>query len=642
MQEHNHQLAAILFADMVGYTAMMQQDENEAVEKVHRFRETVELIASELNGKIVQYYGDGSLLLFNSSTDAVEFAKLLQEDLSEDPVIPVRIGIHMGDVLLHSGNVFGDVVNIASRIQALAPSGGIYISEMVYRNIANKKEMESEFVKEEKLKNVKEPIRVYEVFTRNSQAYVKPDDSRETIINPAEDKSIAVLPFTNLSSDAEQEYFSDGLTEDIITQLSKIKAYKVISRTSVMQYKNTSKTIKEIGKELGVKLIMEGSVQRSADKVRITSQLINALNDEHLWADSYDRPVKDIFSIQREVALSIASILNTTLSKTETQQLDYIPTVNLSAYDFYLRGKLLVEKRNKVDLLEARKYFQQAAEKDKAFANAYSGLADTFLLSSFRGYEDPTKMLWLAKKNIDVALSLDPFSGETQASLGYWYFQNLDWHAADITYRRALKLNSNQSNIYLWLAILLEAKGEMAEALEIYNKGYEINPMWEYLLQNKIRLLANMNNKEAAYALQQSLIDKASHDPVLLNKRYSDLSLLQWSFDDKEKAIASARIAGNKGLSKFYKDGDFSIMKKKVDEYYQELKKRSEYISQLWMGIDYAYAGDREKALDCFDNAIALKETAISMLLIRDYGFITIKYLNMALITRKIKKLINF
>jgi len=262
MQEHNHQLAAILFADMVGYTAMMQQDENEAVEKVHRFRETVELIASELNGKIVQYYGDGSLLLFNSSTDAVEFAKLLQEDLSEDPVIPVRIGIHMGDVLLHSGNVFGDVVNIASRIQALAPSGGIYISEMVYRNIANKKEMESEFVKEEKLKNVKEPIRVYEVFTRNSQAYVKPDDSRETIINPAEDKSIAVLPFTNLSSDAEQEYFSDGLTEDIITQLSKIKAYKVISRTSVMQYKNTSKTIKEIGKELGVKLIMEGSVQR--------------------------------------------------------------------------------------------------------------------------------------------------------------------------------------------------------------------------------------------------------------------------------------------------------------------------------------------------------------------------------------------
>ena len=145
------------------------------------------------------------------------------------------------------------------------------------------------------------------------------------------------------------------------------------------------------------------------------------------------------------------------------------------------------------------------------------------------------------KKNIDVALSLDPFSGETQASLGYWYFQNFDWHAAEITYKRSLKLNSNQSNVYLWLAILLEAKGENDEALSIYNKGNDINPMWDYLLQNKVRLLANMNNKEAAYAVQRSLITKATHDPVLLNKRYSDLSLLQWSFDDKEVAIASAK-----------------------------------------------------------------------------------------------------
>ena len=642
MQDSNHQLAAILFADIVGYTAMMQKDENDAVEKVNRFRETVELIASELNGKIVQYYGDGALLLFNSSTDAVEFAKLLQEDLAEEPVIPVRIGIHMGDVLLHSGNVFGDVVNIASRIQALAPAGGIYISEMVYRNIANKKDMESEFVKEEKLKNVKEPIRIYEVYTRSSQGFTKPDNSDDAVINSLQDKSIAVLPFANLSSDTEQEYFSDGLTEEIITQLSKIKAYKVISRTSVMQYKNTPKTIKEIGKDLGVKLILEGSVQRSNDQVRITAQLINAFNDEHVWADSYDRPVKDIFSIQREVALSIASILNTTLSKTETQQLDYIPTINLSAYDFYLRGKLLVEKRNKTDLLEARNYFRQATELDKSFANAFSGMADTYLLSSFRGYEDPSKMLWLAKKNIDVALSLDPFSGETQASLGYWYFQNLDWHAAEITYKRALKLNSNQSNVYLWLAILLEAKGENGEALSVYNKGNDINPMWDYLLQNKIRLLANMNNKEAAYALQKTLIEKATHDPVLLDKRYSELSLLQWSFDDKEEAKASAIIAGNKGLSRFYKDGDITLLKKKVDENYEEQRKRSEYISQLWMGFDYAYAGDREKALDCFDNAIALKETAISLLLIRDYVFLTIKYLNMALITRKIKRLINF
>src|SRR5258706_1507339 len=320
MPEQSHQLAAILFADIVGYTSMMQEDENAAVKKINRFRETVELISSELNGKIIQYYGDGSLLLFNSAIEAVEFAKLLQEDLAEPEGIPVRIGIHMGDVLLQSGNVFGDVVNIASRLQAKAPPGRIFISEMVYRNIANKKEMESVFVSEEKLKNVKIPVHIFEVLTKNSSAFVQPDSTVETSADSSViANSIAVLPFANLSSDPEQEYFSDGLTEDIITQLSKIKAYKVISRTSVAQYKNSAKSVKEIGKDLGVGLILEGSVQRSGEQVRITAQLIKAVTDEHLWADSYDRPVDDFFSIQREVALAIASVLNTTLSKKETQ-----------------------------------------------------------------------------------------------------------------------------------------------------------------------------------------------------------------------------------------------------------------------------------------------------------------------------------
>lgn len=641
MSEHSHQLAAILFADIVGYTAMMQEDENSAVKKITRFRETVELISTELNGKIIQYYGDGSLLLFNSSTDAVEFAKLLQEDLGDPQGIPVRIGIHMGDVLLQSGNIFGDVVNIASRIQAMAPPGGIYISETVYRNIANKKEIDSVFVKEEKLKNVKVPVHIYEVLTSNSPPFVQPDAVVETAVDSSVANSIAVLPFTNLSSDPEQEYFSDGLTEDIITQLSKIKAYKVISRTSVAQFKNSPKSVKEIGRDLGVGLILEGSVQRSGEQVRITAQLINAITDEHLWADSYDRTINDIFSIQREVALAIAAVLNTTLSKKETRQLDYIPTINLQAYDFYLRGKLLVEKRNKSDLLVARELFQQAVSKDKSFANAYAGLADTYLLSSFRGYEDPVKMLWLAKKNIDIALGLDPFSGETQASLGYWYYQNFDWHAAELTYRRSIGLNANQSNVYVWLAILLESKGEHEEALKVYDQGNELNPMWDFLLENKVRALAN-NNKDEAILLVKSLIEKATHDQELQRSRYSDLSRLNWSFNEKADAIAAAEKAGNKGLIKFYKEGDNSLLMKEVDNHYSEMKKRNEYVSQLWMGLEYAYAGARDKALDCFNNAVALKDAAITLLLIRDYQFLNIKYLSIALITRKIKQLINF
>lgn len=642
MSENSHQLAAIVFADVVGYTAMMQEDENDAVEKINRFRQSLETIATELDGKIVQYYGDGSLLLFRSATDASEFSKLLQMDLNEEPFVPVRIGIHMGDVLLQNGNVFGDVVNIASRIQAFAPAGGIYISEMVFLNIVNKTGLDSVFISEESLKNVKEPVRIYEVLTQFSKPVIPSLPAEKKLARRIDDNSIAVLPFSNMSSDKEQEYFSDGLTEDIITQLSKIKSLKVISRTSVMQYKKNPKTIKEIGNELGVAVILEGSVQRNAGQVRITAQLINAITDEHLWAESYDRPVDDIFSIQREVAIAITTVLNTKLSKKETENLDNKPTVDMQAYDMYLRGKFLVEKRNKTDLLIARELFQMAVNIDKTFAIAYAGLADTYLLSSYRGYQDPDVMLMVAKKHIDVALGLDTSSGEIQATLGYWYHQTFNWKEAENSYRKSIRLNSNQSNVYLWLAILLEAKGEQEEALNIYNLGSEVNPSWDYLIQNKIRALANSNSQEEAIRLQKELIEKTGYDPLLQKSRYTNLALIYWSFGKKEDAIAVAVKAQNLGLVQFFREGIHTIMEKEVDEHYRVFKKSGEYVSELWMGMDYAKAGAREKALECFNNAIIQRDTAIPQLLNRHYEFLNIKFINLIQLTRKIKSLISF
>jgi TolB-like protein/class 3 adenylate cyclase len=639
MSEPFHQLAAIVFVDIVGYSAMMQEDEHSAVEKINHFREVVEIIAGELDGKIIQYYGDGCLLLFNSATDSAEFAKLLQSDLNEDPHVPARVGIHMGDVLLHQGNAFGDVVNIAARIQALAPAGGIYVSEMVYRNIVNKQGIDCVFIKEQKLKNIKEPIRIYEVLTPYSQPIFTPPAEPVVVKSKT---SIAVLPFFNMSNDQDQEYFSDGLTEDIITQLSKIKALKVVSRTSVMQYKKAPKHVKEIGRELGVSVILEGSVQRSQDQVRITAQLIDADTDEHLWADTYDRSVKDIFSIQREVALSIAEILNAKLSLQEAKQLDQTPTTNLDAYDLYLRGKYLVEKRTKTEVLEARDLFEQAVAKDANFANAYSGLAVTYLLASFRGYEDPVRMLWMAKKYIDLALALDSQSGESQAALGYWYYQKFDWHAAEITYKRALELNPNQSNAYLWLGILLEGKGQTEEALKMYEKGCNINPGWDYLTVNQIRCLVNAGKREEAIELQMKLIQKNAADPELERSYYDDLARLYWSGGNKDEAIDAAKMSGNNGLVALFKNDDNTELLQELDDKYERMKKNSEYISQLWMGIDYARAGAREKALDCFNNAIALKDVAVTYLLMGHFDFINIKYLNMALITRKLKMMVIF
>jgi class 3 adenylate cyclase len=211
MAEPFHQLAAILFADIVGYSSMMQEDEQKAVEKINHFREILEVIAGELNGKIIQYFGDGCLVLFGSSTDAAEFAKLLQADLSEEPRVPARVGIHMGDVLVHDENVFGDVVNIAARLQNLAPVGGIYVSETVYRNVINKQGLDCRFVREDKLKNIKETVRIYELLTPNSKPLQKEDPEESTDVKDRSRASIAVLPFYNMSSNEEQEYLVTAL-----------------------------------------------------------------------------------------------------------------------------------------------------------------------------------------------------------------------------------------------------------------------------------------------------------------------------------------------------------------------------------------------------------------------------------------------
>ena len=636
-----HQLAAIIFADVVGYTAMMQKDENDAVEKITRFRQSIESITEELNGKIVQYYGDGALLLFHSATDAVESAKALQIEIHEPPIIPVRIGIHMGDVLLQDENVFGDVVNIASRIQAQAPPGGIFISAMVYQNIANKKGLEANFVKEEKLKNVSDPVGIYEVLT-HLQPLVKPAAITKTVSKTIEENSIAVLPFNNLSSHQEQEYFSDGLTEDIITQLSKIGSLKVISRTSVMQYKTQPKPVKQIGKELGVAYILEGSVQRSTDTVRITAQLINATTDEHIWADSYDQPLKDIFSIQREVALSIATVLNKKLSKKESKNLAATPTADMQAYDLYLRGKFLLDKRNKTDLLIARELFQQAIKKDTAFVLAYAGLAHSYLLSSFRGYEDPAKMLPLAKKQIDKAMEIDGNAGEIFAALGYWHHQMFQWKAAEKAYRKAIQLNESQSNVYLWLAILLEGKGEKEQVAAMYEKGIALNPEWDYLMQNHVIFLANTGYREEAIALQNKLIDKATLDLAVKKERYANLSRLYWSFNEKEEAIRYAKKAKDNGLIQFFSEGDNSILENAENEKFNVLKKSGAYVSSLWQGIAFAKAGAKDKALQCFWEAIDKKEPGISYLLIGQYEYLNLKYLNFIKLRRMIKTLIQY
>ncbi len=484
MPEHSHQLAAILFADIVNYTAMMQEDENTALEKITRFRHVIDIIVEELEGKIIQYYGDGCLVLFNSATDAVEFAKLLQTDFNEDPKVPVRIGIHMGDVLLRDGNVFGDVVNIASRIQALAPAGGIYISEMVYRNIANKKGMDSVFIKEEKLKNVKTPIRIYEVLTEYSTTvyHVNADDEQVAI----DENSIAVLPFVNMSSDKEQEYFSDGLTEELISGLSRLKDTKVISRTTSMKYKNTTKDTKTIGKETGADYIMEGSVRKAGNNLRITAQFIDACRDVHLWAQSFRGTLDDIFDIQEDVSVKIIEALRIQLSSEEKNTLQKRYTDNTEAYQLYLQGIFFWKKRNEAGLKLAVKHFEKALEKDPEYALAWAGIADAYSLMGEYTNISRRDLYNKQMEAVHKALELDPQLAEAHVSLAISLMLNdWDWVGAEKEFRTGLKLNPKYATGHHWYAELLMFLGRSEEAFKEISVAVELDPTSQGILKDK-------------------------------------------------------------------------------------------------------------------------------------------------------------
>jgi TolB-like protein len=430
------------------------------------------------------------------------------------------------------------------------------------------------------------------------------------------EKSIAVLPFANMSSDPEQEYFSNGLTEDIITQLAKISSLKVISRTSVMQYKQFPKAIRDVGKEMGVSFVLEGSVQRSGNQVRITAQLIRAANDEHLWAESYDRPIKDIFSIQREVATAIASVLKTALTTQETHQLNKTKTTNLQAYDTYLRGKFALEQRTKSDMYKAKSFFEQAISLDTSFALAYSGMADVNLLLCNRGYVESRIVLDETKSYIDKALELDPLSAETQASSGYWYQQNFNFREAEARFRKSLAMNPNQDNVYNWLALLLEQTGRNDEALEVYKKGIVINPSFVVLKGNMLNLLLTIDSDEAI-RITRGLIESSFGDPDQKLYFMVALSKYYWFVGNHKEAAVIAEQAGIGGLASFYKDGKNEELVDEVNQHYKELQNNGEYVSPFHMGMDYAVVGARKQALDNFTKALIIRDPAICALLLK-------------------------
>jgi TolB-like protein/class 3 adenylate cyclase/Tfp pilus assembly protein PilF len=506
----SRQLAAIMFTDIVGYTEMMQANEHRATTLIKHYHTVLEKWVNHFNGRIVNDYGDGSLSIFSSATDAVNCSIEIQKELRIEPKVPLRIGLHIGEIFFEEDKALGDGVNVASRIQSLGQENTILVSAEIHDKIRNNPTIRTSSLGHFDFKHVYKPMEVYAL--TNDDLYVpqrknltgklksKSAIKQKIILGFSAvllitifyfaysklgshkeiadvEKSIAVLPFTDMSQNRDQEFFSDGLTEDIITQLAKISAFKVTSRTSVMQYKNNSKSLKEIGNELNAAHILEGSVQMSGDKVRITAQLINAETDEHLWADSYDRSMNDIFSIQTDIATKIADALKAKLSTQEKQHLEKKYTDNSEAYQLYLQGRYFWNQRLEGPVRKSIEFFKQAIAKDSTYALAYAGLGDAYLMLGVYSVLRPDESFPLAKSYAEKALQLDPTLAEAYSTLidiNIHYYWDMD--AADHYFQKAIDVNPQYANAYHWHSEVLIIRRKFDDAIRETLAALDIEP----------------------------------------------------------------------------------------------------------------------------------------------------------------------
>lgn len=401
-------LAAIFSADVKGYSRLMGDNEEATICTLTAYREVIVNHVRQHRGRVIDSPGDNLLAEFASAVDAVRSAAEIQRRLKDNNAelpdhrkMEFRIGINVGDVVVEGERIYGDGVNIAARLEALAEGGGICISGTVYDQVENKLNLGYTDLGQHRLKNISRPVRVYQIkldteLDPEAASYAAPSvqesvSAEEPKAPTLPDKpSIAVLPFVNLSHDPEQEYFSDGMTEDLITDLSKLAGLFVISRNSVFGYKGQAIKPENVSRELGVRYVLEGSVRKAGNRVRITAQLIDATSDYHLWAERYDRELQDIFELQDEVTQKIVSALAVQLTAGEQRRLRRPPTENVQAYDYFLRGRECYFYRTKEANLQARQMFEQAIQLDPQFATAYAYLGRTHLTElAFQWSQDP-------------------------------------------------------------------------------------------------------------------------------------------------------------------------------------------------------------------------------------------------------------
>ena len=539
-------LAAILAADVAGYSRLMATDDRATVAALDRARAVFKVQIESCQGRVIDMAGDSVLAVFETAAGAVNSALAIQEELGsagadapEDRRMRFRIGVHLGDVIEKTdGTVYGDGVNIAARLEGLAQPGGVTISESVYSAVRGKITAQFADQGEQQVKNIPHPVRAYCFVEGNADALVRTADPEPS---PGVKPSIAVLPFDNLSNDREQEYFADGIADDLLTALSRYRWLMVAARNSSFSYKGKSTDIRQVGKDLGVRYVLEGSVRKSGNRVRVTVQLIDAESGNHVWAERFDRELADIFDVQDEITHTISGAIGPELSKAEQERARRKPVSSLDAWDLYQRGVWQFWRFSKKSNLEAQRLFGQAIALDPRFSAAYSALAYSHYSCCAQGYVDPQQALLLARRNALAALAIDDKDVLAHGTLGRVH-TNLGEHAAALAELEiAASLNPNSAHGQFGLATGLLFSGRPEQSIAGFEAAERLSPHDQQLWLCQClhaRALALLGRYEAA----ESLARASANHPTATHHAYATLaSILGHMGHDPEASEALAK-----------------------------------------------------------------------------------------------------
>jgi TolB-like protein/tetratricopeptide (TPR) repeat protein len=497
-------LSAIMFTDMVGYTALVQDDELRARRMRDRWRSALEKNIGHFAGQLLQTYGDGSLSVFDSAIAAVDCAIAIQRAMREEPVIPLRIGIHTGDIVHDHDGVFGDGVNVASRIQTLAAPGSVLVSEKVYDEIKNQPSLAAVSMGRFDLKNVRRPM---EVFAIVAHGVTRP--TRDALAGrPHEERrSVAVLPFVNMSADPENEFFSDGITEELINALARVNGIQVTARTSSFAFKGRNDDVREIASRLGVNTVLEGSVRKVGDRVRITAQLIDASNGYHLFSETYDRRLDDVFEVQDAIARAIMAAVLDRLAPAARAD-NVMPRTDPNVHGAFLRGLAEFNRWTPDHLRSAIRHFEAAIRSDEQFAPAWAGLAASYLVLASYGHMEAGDAYAKAESAARRAVALDAEDGDAHATLGLVHlFRDWDFEAAYAELQKAIGLAPGSAGVRHGYAMYLLAAGEAARAVEEMEIATQLDPLSPLMLNALGSALLFDNRPEEAIDAQDRALE---------------------------------------------------------------------------------------------------------------------------------------